>query len=52
MLVCTMVGTLASLLEWVESKPPRGEFVLVVAGARGVVRGGAGEAEDEEEEVE
>ncbi|OLD49247.1 MAG: 16S rRNA (cytidine(1402)-2'-O)-methyltransferase, partial [Armatimonadetes bacterium 13_1_40CM_3_65_7] len=36
----TRRGTLASLLEWVEAKPPRGEFVLVVAGA---ARGG-GEA--------
>ena len=35
----TRRGTLASLLEWVESKPPRGEFVLVVAG-----RGRAGDA--------
>jgi len=29
----TRRGTLASLLEWVESTPPRGEFVLVVGGA-------------------
>jgi len=29
----TRRGTLASLLEWVESAPPRGEFVLVVGGA-------------------
>jgi len=35
----TRRGTLASLLEWIESKPPRGEFVLVVAG-----RGRAGDA--------
>jgi 16S rRNA (cytidine1402-2'-O)-methyltransferase len=28
----TRRGTLASLLAWVESKPPRGEFVLVVSG--------------------
>jgi 16S rRNA (cytidine1402-2'-O)-methyltransferase len=31
----TRRGTLGSLLEWVEAKPPRGEFVLVVAGAAG-----------------
>ena len=29
----TRRGTLRSLLEWVESKPARGEFVLVVGGA-------------------
>lgn len=29
----TRRGTLCSLLEWVESTPPRGEFVLVVGGA-------------------
>ena len=51
----TRRGTLASLLAWVESKPPRGEFVLVVAGARGAAPAaptGAGEGEDEEEDVE
>ena len=31
----TRRGTLRSLLEWVESAPPRGEFVLVVGGASG-----------------
>ena len=29
----TRRGTLQSLLEWVESEPPRGEFVVVVGGA-------------------
>lgn len=29
----TRRGSLRSLLEWVEAEPPRGEFVLVVAGA-------------------
>ena len=29
----TRRGTLRSLLEWAESTPPRGEFVLVVGGA-------------------
>jgi 16S rRNA (cytidine1402-2'-O)-methyltransferase len=52
----TRRGTLASLLEWVEAKPPRGEFVLVVAGSRRAGPGGsaeaeeAAEAEDEEED--
>jgi len=55
----TRRGTLASLLGWVESKPPRGEFVLVVAGrgragaaAPGDSAGAeeAAEAEDEEED--
>jgi len=55
----TRRGTLASLLGWVESKPPRGEFVLVVAGrgragaaAAGDSAGAeeAAEAEDEEED--
>jgi 16S rRNA (cytidine1402-2'-O)-methyltransferase len=52
----TRRGTLSSLLEWVEAKPPRGEFVLVVAGSRGAGPGGpaeaeeAAEAEDEEED--
>ncbi len=30
----TRRGTLGSLLAWVEAKPPRGEFVLVVGGAK------------------
>ena len=30
----TRRGTLGSLLQWVEAEPPRGEFVLVVGGAR------------------
>ncbi|HTM00882.1 MAG TPA: 16S rRNA (cytidine(1402)-2'-O)-methyltransferase, partial [Candidatus Omnitrophota bacterium] len=29
----TRRGTLRELLAWVESSPPRGEFVLVVGGA-------------------
>ena len=41
----TRRGTLRSLLEWVEAEPPRGEFVLVVGGARD-----DSEAGDEEEE--
>jgi 16S rRNA (cytidine1402-2'-O)-methyltransferase len=41
----TRRGTLRSLLQWVEAEPPRGEFVLVVGGARD-----ASEAGDEEEE--
>jgi len=48
----TRRGTLRALLGWVESEPPRGEFVVVVGGApRGdrVASGGAGEDEDEEE---
>jgi 16S rRNA (cytidine1402-2'-O)-methyltransferase len=46
----TRRGTLRTLLEWVESTPPRGEFVLVVAGApRPQGKGGAG-AEDVESE--
>jgi 16S rRNA (cytidine1402-2'-O)-methyltransferase len=31
----TRHGSLRSILEWVEATPPRGEFVLVVGGARG-----------------
>ncbi len=42
----TRRGTLRSLLEWLESEPPRGEFVLVVAGAPRT------RAEDDEEERE
>lgn len=42
----TRRGTLGSLLAWVESKPPRGEFVLVVAGAG---RGGATDAPEDDE---
>ena len=48
----TRRGTLASLLEWVESKPPRGEFVLVVAGTGRVGAAGttgADEAPDSED---
>ena len=41
----TRRGTLQSLHEWVESTPPRGEFVLVVGGAP---RDGAGEREEGE----
>ena len=48
----TRRGSLRSLLDWVETEPPRGEFVLVVGGAPG--GGGAGRsdeaAEDEGEE--
>ena len=48
----TRRGSLRSLLDWVETEPPRGEFVLVVGGAPG--GGGAGPsdgaAEDEGEE--
>jgi 16S rRNA (cytidine1402-2'-O)-methyltransferase len=42
----TRRGTLPELLAWAESRPPRGEFTLVVGGAP---RGG-GEAVEEEEE--
>jgi 16S rRNA (cytidine1402-2'-O)-methyltransferase len=48
----TRRGTLRSLLGWVESEPPRGEFVLVVGGAPrgdGPPPGGAPEDEGEEE---
>jgi len=49
----TRRGTLPSLLEWVESEPPRGEFVVVVAGApradTGLSREGVSENEGEEE---
>ena len=57
----TRRGTLASLLEWIESKPPRGEFVLVVAGRGRTADARAGaptgaeeaaEAEDDEEDEE
>jgi 16S rRNA (cytidine1402-2'-O)-methyltransferase len=54
----TRRGTLQSLLEWVEAKPPRGEFVLVVAGrGRGKDAGpgdsaGAEEEDGDEEEDE
>ncbi len=43
----TRRGTLSSLLEWIESKPPRGEFVLVVGGAPR--RDADDEAEEEDE---
>jgi len=49
----TRRGTLASLLEWVEAKPPRGEFVLVVAGrgrAADAANGDAGRAGEEAED--
>jgi 16S rRNA (cytidine1402-2'-O)-methyltransferase len=49
----TKRGTLRSLLGWVESEPPRGEFVVVVAGAPR--REGApsrGDAPDDEGEEE
>jgi len=42
----TRRGTLRSLLQWVEAEPPRGEFVLVVGGARE-----DSEAGDEEEDA-
>jgi len=49
----TRRGTLRSLLEWVETEPPRGEFVLVVGGAPGEADTGRtdspGGEEDEEE---
>ena len=41
----TRRGTLAALLTWVESKPPRGEFVLVVSGTG---RSGAAEPETDD----
>lgn len=44
----TRRGSLRSILEWVEATPPRGEFVLVVGGARGA----GAEAGDDEEETE
>jgi 16S rRNA (cytidine1402-2'-O)-methyltransferase len=43
----TRRGTLPELLAWAESRPPRGEFTLVVGGAP---RGG-GEAAEEEEDA-
>lgn len=47
----TRRGTLRSLLGWVESEPPRGEFVLVVGGApRGDAPPPGGAPEDEGEE--
>jgi 16S rRNA (cytidine1402-2'-O)-methyltransferase len=42
----TRRGTLSELLAWVSSKPPRGEFVLVVGGAPR----GAGERDGDDEE--
>jgi 16S rRNA (cytidine1402-2'-O)-methyltransferase len=48
----TRRGTLRSMLAWVESKTPRGEFVLVVGGApredRAASDGGAGDDDGEE----
>jgi len=41
----TRRGTLRSLLQWVEAEPPRGEFVLVVGGARDA--SGAGDEEED-----
>ncbi len=52
----TRRGTLRSLLEWVESTPPRGEFVLVIGGAprdgedADDARGSEYETEQEEED--
>jgi 16S rRNA (cytidine1402-2'-O)-methyltransferase len=49
----TRRGTLRSLLGWVESEPPRGEFVLVVAGApRRESVPSSGLAQDDEGEEE
>jgi 16S rRNA (cytidine1402-2'-O)-methyltransferase len=48
----TRRGTLRSLLDWVESEPPRGEFVVVVGGAphgEGPPGGDAPEDEGEDE---
>lgn len=47
----TRRGTLGSLLEWVTSRPPRGEFVLVVGGAPREERGGAVREGSEEEDA-
>jgi len=45
----TRRGPLSSLVAWAEGKTPRGEFVIVVAGApRGVRAGGMGPDEPEE----
>ncbi len=48
----TRRGTLPTLLEWVESTPPRGEFVLVVGGASREAGDDAGAAADEDDEGE
>jgi len=48
----TRRGTLGSLLEWVEAKPPRGEFVLVIAGAAGAAFGGSGATAPEQDSDE
>jgi 16S rRNA (cytidine1402-2'-O)-methyltransferase len=45
----TRRGTLRSILDWVEATPPRGEFVLVVGGARGA---GSEDASDDDAEEE
>jgi 16S rRNA (cytidine1402-2'-O)-methyltransferase len=46
----TRRGPLHDLLAWVEKSPPRGEFVLVVGGARGDAEDGGGADNDEESE--
>ncbi len=43
----TRRGTLRALLDWVETEPPRGEFVLVVGGAPGAPGAGRGGSADE-----
>jgi len=48
----TRRGTLRSLLDWVETEAPRGEFVLVVGGAPGEPGAGRNDAMGEEEEEE
>lgn len=48
----TRRGTLASLLEWVESKPPRGEFVLVVKGLGRAGSAAEAGAEDDQDSGE
>lgn len=45
----TKRGTLGELLAWVEGSPPRGEFVLVVGGARPEESRRGGEADEDEE---
>jgi len=47
----TRRGTLRSLCEWVESAPPRGEFVLVVGGTRSGAAPEEPEGRDESEEA-
>jgi 16S rRNA (cytidine1402-2'-O)-methyltransferase len=47
----TRRGPLHDLLAWVKESPPRGEFVLVVGGARSDAENGAGADDDGEDET-